>query len=631
MKKKFNYIFILLALFLIFSCSDESIDDDFNFDYDYYYDYDDNESDETIKYYTLTLYSNDGNNNNYQYDLDENKTYNITKDLFKRPGYTLSGWSTSRNGNIVYSNGANIRLSKNLTLYAIWFPTANDGNGWEYVGEMPYCMSSHNVIVKDGKFIITVDDIVLTSKDGIAWTEFLFNNKDYLSVCHSIHNLNGRIYNVGGLTKTGDYYEISNLVRFTDEGTNFYRYAPVTGLTGGIWYHTGATFNNALWVFGGQTKEDNLNNTVNNNVWKSTNGYAWTKQSVTGLKARCGHKAVVYNDKIYITGGWNGDELNDVIVSTNGTTWQTLMSKAPWSARNDHSLVANADGMWLIGGNDGEFLNDVWFSSDGTNWDLVDANPPFEERAGHACTIKDGYLYIFGGCNTDWDNPNNLSDVWRKYIGIPEPELPSEYVLKISNDSIYPINTIYIKESSTSSWGANKISSSLSVGSSLEFVLKPTTYDIKVYDTKGRYKTVSNISLNSDYIQKITNSSWIEPVVVVPKYSYTVKNNYDYEISEVYYKDSGSTSWILISSDIASGSSKSLGALDSGKIYELKIISKKKITTSTSSRNNRGRPATTGKTSTVMYSDIYCYVTNKLDSNKTITVSNSSAWSTTNK
>ena len=59
--------------------------------------------------------------------------------------------------------------------------------------------------------------------------------------------------------------------------------------------------------------------------------------------------------------------------------------------------------------------------------------------------------------------------------------------------------------------------------------------------------------------------------------------------------------------------------------------SKKKITTSTSSRNNRGRPATTGKTSTVMYSDIYCYVTNKLDSNKTITVSNSSAWSTTNK
>ena len=110
MKKITSYIFILLALFFIFSCSEGNIDDDYN--YDYNYDYDGNESDETIKYYTLTLYSNDGNNNNYQYSLEKNKIYNIPKELFKRSGYTLSGWSTSRNGNIVYSNDTNIKLEK---------------------------------------------------------------------------------------------------------------------------------------------------------------------------------------------------------------------------------------------------------------------------------------------------------------------------------------------------------------------------------------------------------------------------------------------------------------------------------------------------------------------------------------
>lgn len=593
---------------------------------------------ETIKYCTLALYSNDGHNNNEQYTLTENTTCTLPKDIFTRTGYSLSGWATSRTGSKVYSNGANVKVSENSTLYAVWTPVAQDGDDWEYVGDMPYGMSTHNVVVKDGMFVITVEDIVLTSKNGIDWSEDIFYDGDYRSVSHSIHNLNGRLYNVGGLRVTGDEYdEVTNLVSYSDNGTDFTRYTSVTGLTGGIYYHAGVTFNNALWVFGGETEEESWDLIVNNNVWKSTNGYTWTKQSVTGLKPRAGHKAVVYNNKIYITGGFmdgGQDEYNDVLVSTNGTTWQTLTSNAPWAARNDHSLVANADGMWLIGGNDGEFLNDVWFSSDGTNWELVDANPPFEERAGHACAIKDGYLYVFGGCNTDWDNPNNLSDVWRKYIGIPEPELPSEYVLKISNDSIYPINTIYIKESSTSSWGANKISSSLSVGSSLEFVLKPTTYDIKVYDTKGRYRTICNISLNDDYTQKITNSSWIEPVVVVPKYSYTIKNNYSYELSEVYYRVSGSSSWILAASNIASGNSKTLGLLESGKNYELKFISQKKLTTSTSgstNKHNRNRPATLAKPNRIVFTKVYYYENNKLDSNRTIIVSSSSSWSTTNK
>ena len=56
------------------------------------------------------------------------KTYTLTRNAFKRTGYTFAGWSTESSGEIQYSNGAKIaNLSTfngdEVVLYAVWTPT----------------------------------------------------------------------------------------------------------------------------------------------------------------------------------------------------------------------------------------------------------------------------------------------------------------------------------------------------------------------------------------------------------------------------------------------------------------------------------------------------------------------------
>ena len=39
---------------------------------------------------------------------------------FTRNGYTFSGWATSRNGSVVYTDQQEITVTGNMPLYAVW-------------------------------------------------------------------------------------------------------------------------------------------------------------------------------------------------------------------------------------------------------------------------------------------------------------------------------------------------------------------------------------------------------------------------------------------------------------------------------------------------------------------------------
>ena len=70
--------------------------------------------------YTITFNSNGGSGTMNTQTVIENTATAINSNTFTRSDYTFSGWATSSTGSVVYADGANITLTGNITLYAVW-------------------------------------------------------------------------------------------------------------------------------------------------------------------------------------------------------------------------------------------------------------------------------------------------------------------------------------------------------------------------------------------------------------------------------------------------------------------------------------------------------------------------------
>ena len=100
----------------------------------------------------------------------------------------------------------------------------------------------------------------------------------------------------------------------------------------------------------------------------------WVRATANaGWSAREGHTSVVFNNKMWVMGGFNGTiRYNDVWYSTNGINWSQATANAGWSARCYHTSVVFNNKMWVLGGDGGG--NDVWYSTDGNSWTQATAN-----------------------------------------------------------------------------------------------------------------------------------------------------------------------------------------------------------------------------------------------------------------
>ncbi|MEM2618527.1 MAG: DUF2341 domain-containing protein, partial [Candidatus Hadarchaeales archaeon] len=134
----------------------------------------------------------------------------------------------------------------------------------------------------------------------------------------------------------------------------------------GRYSHTSVVFDNKIWVLGGYASSG-----YKNDVWYSSDGINWTcATSAASWSARYGHTSVVFDNKIWVLGGYDSSGYkNDVWYSSNGTSWTCATSAASWSARCGHTSVVFDNKIWVLGGfTSGGVLNDVWYSSNGTSW-----------------------------------------------------------------------------------------------------------------------------------------------------------------------------------------------------------------------------------------------------------------------
>lgn len=180
-------------------------------------------------------------------------------------------------------------------------------------------------------------------------------------------------------------------------------------------YQAGVVFNDKIWITGGvgitqQTPKTNF--TCLNDVWASDNGKEWT-QKTTNAPARSGHALIVFNNKIWLIGGYAnswGKYQNDVWCSDDGLSWKCVIDSAAFSPRIYHSCLVWGGKMWIIGGQErNALLNDVWSSIDGVTWENATDTAPFSQRCSHSCAVFDDKMWVIGGRDTGY---NALNDVW---------------------------------------------------------------------------------------------------------------------------------------------------------------------------------------------------------------------------
>lgn len=234
---------------------------------------------------------------------------------------------------------------------------------------------------------------------------------------------NGYIYVAGGCIGALDCNDAASTVD----------YAPLNpDGTIGAWTTTGSLpadrvygqleqIGGTLYYLGGQDDTETAQSTIyyatpaaDGSIvsWATASGGVGdTSGSVAAARTQL--SATTWNDRIYVTGGYDAANAvtNTVFVSPQLSSGGNIAADS-WTsatgfnvARNGLTAVAYANNLYILGGHDGvNFLSDVQYTkinADGTlgNWSYTTSLP---RNVSHADGFAaNGYMYIFGGKQSD--------------------------------------------------------------------------------------------------------------------------------------------------------------------------------------------------------------------------------------
>lgn len=261
---------------------------------------------------------------------------------------------------------------------------------------------------------------VWKSPDGENWEEVTTTNIWAARHAHQAVVFDGKMWILGGKTGVN-----TNEVYYSADGVDWTQ-APLDGASS-IWeeryQHEAVVFDNKIWVIGGRT------NTEKDDVWFTTgldgeNELTWTQALPASgsdmWAARRKFAAVAYDNKIWVLGGnVSGVGLSNDVWYTEGLdvndelTWVKATDSANWAARAYFEAVVYDNKMWILGGYAGQASNDVWYSDDdmtGANWVLAADKADYSERSDHSSAVMNNKLWILGG--DLGASAGQLNDVW---------------------------------------------------------------------------------------------------------------------------------------------------------------------------------------------------------------------------
>jgi len=147
----------------------------------------------------------------------------------------------------------------------------------------------------------------------------------------------------------------------------------------------------------------------------------WKKISFFSL-AVTEHSSIVYNNKLWILGGLHkssneiqySNSLFQFDLSNMDNNKVVPFGSGPFQGRSTHSAVIWKNKMYIFGGWNGRYqkwFNDMYaFNFDIEKWELIIPNGIIpEKRCYHLCTIYNEEMYIFGG----YSGKSYLNDLWK--------------------------------------------------------------------------------------------------------------------------------------------------------------------------------------------------------------------------
>lgn len=258
---------------------------------------------------------------------------------------------------------------------------------------------------------------VWSSSDGVNWKEEIANAAFSARYGHQVLVYANKLWLIGGTADTVDGLKTVKDVWSSTDGIVWTKQSDGAAFTsvGG----TAVVYNNKLWVIGG------YNNGYTNDVWSSTDGINWTQEIAhAAFTARSGHQVVEFKNQLWLIGGiadqgFSNIWFNDIWSSTDGVNWISQTASADFSVRVTSVLEYN-NKLWLIGGSSGQGKkNDVWSSSDGVSWALQTANAPFTPRVGSRVLNYNNQILLFGGNDENGSTYGDYTnDVWSSINGI---------------------------------------------------------------------------------------------------------------------------------------------------------------------------------------------------------------------
>ncbi len=168
-------------------------------------------------------------------------------------------------------------------------------------------------------------------------------------------------------------------------------------------------FQNRMWLFGGYTPP------LVNDVWISTDGVHW--ENIGSLPNESGINIpinLVYKNKMWITS-------NDgcLFSSSDGSQWTLVTKDAPWRGRYGAGGVVFQDKMWVMGGSkDNRIFNDVWSSTNGMDWTLETPEAGWSKRQPFGMlAVHQDKMWLLGGGISKYHPFKAYNDVWSSSDG----------------------------------------------------------------------------------------------------------------------------------------------------------------------------------------------------------------------
>ena len=230
-------------------------------------------------------------------------------------------------------------------------------------------------------------------------------------------------------------------------------------------------------------------------------GYQW--QQVTGaaaFAARDGAGALVFEDAMWLLGGWNPNDPvefplvtnNEVWTSTDGATWTLVNDIAGWEPRHTAGYGVFLDKMWVVGGDpiQGHFQPDIWSTEDGGFWTQELAVAPWGYRVLHHTVVYDDQLWVMGGQTLPQYAPE-----------IPDSEFYND--VWVSSDGVN-----WTEVTAAADWEPRGMIGGSAVHDGRMWLLGGGTYDTPAFPTRNYYNDVWSSTDGANWDRHVEYAPW---------------------------------------------------------------------------------------------------------------------------